>query len=70
MPGELSPEDILRQLEKGGLFPFYLFYGESEFLLERVLKNWMERQLSEKSISMDNPSKLEITKMAWLNIQA
>ena len=37
MPGDLSPEDILRHLDKGRLLPFYLFYGESEFLLERVL---------------------------------
>ena len=47
MPGELAPEDILRQLEKGGLFPFYLFYGESEFLLEQVLNNVRERFIPE-----------------------
>jgi len=47
MPGELSAEDILRQLEKGGLFPFYLFYGESEFLLERVLNNVRETFIPE-----------------------
>ena len=37
MPGIMSPEDVLHQLDKGRLQPFYLFYGESEFLLERVL---------------------------------
>lgn len=42
MPGELAPEDILMQLEKGRLLPFYLFYGESEFLMERVLNNVKE----------------------------
>jgi len=39
MPGDLSPDDVLNQLEKGRLFPVYLFYGESEFLLERVLNS-------------------------------
>ena len=39
MSGVLSPEAILHQLDKGRLLPFYLFYGESEFLLERVLNS-------------------------------
>ncbi len=47
MPGELSPENILQQLEKGQLFPFYLLYGESEFLLERVLTQIRERFIPE-----------------------
>ncbi len=47
MPGELSPEHILKQLEKGQLFPFYLLYGESEFLLERVLTRIRERFIPE-----------------------
>ncbi|RLC31937.1 MAG: DNA polymerase III subunit delta [Deltaproteobacteria bacterium] len=37
MAVDLSPENVLNQLERGDLSPFYLFYGESEFLLERVL---------------------------------
>jgi len=37
MPGDLQPEKVLKQLEKGQLFPFYLFYGENEFLLEKLL---------------------------------
>ena len=37
MSGDLQPEDVLGQLEKGYLFPFYLFHGPSEFRLEQVL---------------------------------
>jgi DNA polymerase-3 subunit delta len=37
MPKDLQPEYFLDQLEKGRLLPFYLFYGESEFDLERTL---------------------------------
>lgn len=37
MKGALLPEDILRSLKKGNLAPFYLFYGQDEFTLERVL---------------------------------
>ncbi|MBW1900849.1 MAG: DNA polymerase III subunit delta [Deltaproteobacteria bacterium] len=48
MPGELSPDDVLNQLGKGRLFPFYLFYGESEFLLERVLKEVRETFIPEE----------------------
>jgi len=49
MPGELSPEYILKQLEKGELFPFYLLYGESEFLLERVLTQIREQFIPENA---------------------
>jgi len=42
MPGDLTPEYVLTQLEKGKLFPFYLFYGSNEFLLERVLSRIRE----------------------------
>jgi len=37
MPGDLTPEHVLEQLEKGRLHPVYLFYGQSEFRLEKVL---------------------------------
>ncbi len=49
MPGELSADHVLNQLEKGRLFPFYLFYGESEFLLERVLNSVRETFLPEEA---------------------
>lgn len=42
MSGDLQPEYILQQLEKGQLAPCYLFYGESEFRLERVLSRIRE----------------------------
>ncbi len=34
---ELSPGYVLAQVEKGSLFPFYLFYGENQFLLEKTI---------------------------------
>ena len=37
MPTNLAPEHVERDLEKGQLSPFYLFYGDSEFLLEKTL---------------------------------
>jgi DNA polymerase-3 subunit delta len=37
MPEDLPPEYVLGQLEKGKLAPFYLFYGQSEFRLEKAL---------------------------------
>ncbi|MBC8459390.1 MAG: DNA polymerase III subunit delta [Deltaproteobacteria bacterium] len=37
MPKDLTPEYVLGQLEKGHLFPFYLFYGQEEFQLENAL---------------------------------
>lgn len=37
MARDLTPEEILKSLEKGNLAPFYLFHGPGEFRLERVL---------------------------------
>ncbi len=37
MAGDLPPERVLGQLEKGRLSPIYLFYGDSRFRLEKVL---------------------------------
>jgi DNA polymerase III subunit delta len=37
MAGDLQPEDILKQLNKGELSPFYLFFGADEFMMENVL---------------------------------
>jgi DNA polymerase-3 subunit delta len=37
MTGDITPEYVLGQLEKEQLFPFYLFYGPSEFRVEMVL---------------------------------
>lgn len=37
MTADLSPEQVLNQLDRGRLSPFYLFYGEGEFQLEKVL---------------------------------
>jgi len=49
MPGDLTPEYVLTQLEKGKLSPFYLFYGSNEFLLERVLSRIRETFVPETS---------------------
>jgi len=49
MPGDLTPEYVLNQLEKGKLSPFYLFYGSNEFLLERVLSRIRETFVPETS---------------------
>ncbi|MDY6970841.1 MAG: DNA polymerase III subunit delta [Thermodesulfobacteriota bacterium] len=43
----MSPEKVLGQLEKGKLSPFYLFYGESGFLLEKVLNRIRETLIPE-----------------------
>ncbi len=32
----------MKQLQTGQLFPFYLFYGENKFLLERVLNEFRQ----------------------------
>ncbi len=37
MARDIQPEAVLRQLRKGTLNPVYLFYGESQFRLERLL---------------------------------
>jgi DNA polymerase-3 subunit delta len=49
MPGDLTPEYVLKQLEKGQLSPFYLFYGPNEFRLERVLNRIRETFIPETS---------------------
>ncbi len=49
MPGDLLPEDVLGQLEKGQLSPVYLFYGESEFRLEKVLNRIRETFIPEEA---------------------
>ena len=49
MPGDLTPEYVLNQLEKGRLSPFYLLYGSNEFLLERVLSRIRETFVPETS---------------------
>ena len=47
MPGELPPEAVLKDLEKGSLAPFYLFFGESGFRLEKVLARLREEFIPE-----------------------
>ncbi|MBW2614605.1 MAG: DNA polymerase III subunit delta [Deltaproteobacteria bacterium] len=47
MGRDLQPEQFLTQLRKGQLSPFYLFYGESEFQLEKVLDRVRETFIPE-----------------------
>lgn len=47
MGRDLQPEQFLAHLEKGRLSPFYLFYGESEFFLEKVLNKVRETFIPE-----------------------
>jgi len=47
MPAELLPEDVLSRLEKGTLSSVYLFYGASEFRLEKVLNKIRETFIPE-----------------------
>ncbi len=47
MARDLTPENVLRQLEKGTLSPVYLFYGESEFRLEQLLNRIRETFIPE-----------------------
>ena len=49
MPGDLSPEYVLGQLDKGKLSPFYLFYGPSEFRIEMVLNRIRESFIPEEA---------------------
>jgi DNA polymerase-3 subunit delta len=49
MSGDLQPEYVLQQLEKGKLAPFYLFYGESEFRLEQALSRIREAFIPESA---------------------
>ena len=37
MARDLTPEEVLKSLEKGELAPYYLFHGPEEFRLEKVL---------------------------------
>ncbi|MFO7740159.1 MAG: DNA polymerase III subunit delta [Desulfatiglandaceae bacterium] len=47
MSGDLQPEYVLQQLDKGKLAPCYLFYGESDLRLERVLSRIREAFIPE-----------------------
>ncbi len=38
MAKELRPHELMRQLQRGGLGPFYLFFGPEEFRKERLLE--------------------------------
>ncbi|SPD76201.1 DNA polymerase III, delta subunit [uncultured Desulfobacterium sp.] len=49
MAVELSPEDVLSQLDQGRIAPFYLFYGPSEYRLEKVLDAIRERLIPESA---------------------
>jgi DNA polymerase III subunit delta len=49
MAVELSPEDVLAQLDEGRLAPFYLFYGPGEYRLERVLDAIRESYIPESA---------------------
>jgi DNA polymerase-3 subunit delta len=49
MTGDITPEYVLGQLEKGQLFPFYLFYGPSEFRVEMVLTRIRESYVPEEA---------------------
>ncbi len=44
---DLQPEQFLSQLKKGQLSPFYLFHGESDFELEKVLNKVRETFIPE-----------------------
>lgn len=37
MASDLNPEQVINQLKKGDMGPVYLFYGEDDFRLEKVL---------------------------------
>ena len=47
MAGDLSPEYVLSQMEKGQLFPFYLFFGPNEFRLEKIVSRIREAFIPE-----------------------
>ncbi|MGM0427012.1 MAG: DNA polymerase III subunit delta [Thermodesulfobacteriota bacterium] len=49
MTSDLSPEQILKQLEKGRLAPVYLFYGPDEFRQEKILNQIRERFIPENA---------------------
>ena len=47
MQKKLTPEHILSKHEKGQLAPFYLFYGQSEFQIEALVKKIREKLIPE-----------------------
>lgn len=47
MSPEQSPHHVLAHLKQGGMSPVYLFYGESEFQLEKVLVTIRESLIPE-----------------------
>jgi DNA polymerase-3 subunit delta len=47
MMNDLSPDTILKSLERGELAPFYLFYGPGEFTLEKVVDKVRDRFIPE-----------------------
>ena len=47
MASDLNPEQVLNRLNKGGMGPVYLFYGEDDFRLEKVLDTVRETCLDE-----------------------
>jgi len=49
MTGDMTPEYVLGQLEKGQLLPFYLFYGPNEFTIEKVLSRIREEYVPEEA---------------------
>ncbi|HUU81310.1 MAG TPA: DNA polymerase III subunit delta [Acidobacteriota bacterium] len=49
MPVDPSPEYVLGQLERRELAPFYLFYGENEFHLEKALNKIRETFIPEEA---------------------
>ena len=42
MDSDLTPAGILTEVKKGNINPVYLFYGESEYLLERTLTSFLD----------------------------
>jgi DNA polymerase-3 subunit delta len=49
MTGDITPEYVLGQLERGQLFPFYLFYGPSEFRVEMILTRIRKSYIPEQA---------------------
>ena len=42
MDFELTPAGVIAEVKKGNINPFYLFYGNSEYLLERTLTSFLD----------------------------
>jgi DNA polymerase-3 subunit delta len=49
MQGELSPERMLAQIDKGQIYPVCLLYGEGEFRMERLLHRMRENTIPESA---------------------